>query len=119
MRLAVDDTGAGYASFTHVLRLRPDIVKLDRSLIAGIDTDPALRAFVTAIVLLALALDASIIAEGVETSAELETLRSLGVAEAQGYFFARPTCSPAQWGSWPARDWLSGTEASAASMVTR
>ena len=58
LKLAVDDTGAGYASFAHVLRLRPDIIKLDRSLLADIDHDAARRAFVTAIVLMALELDA-------------------------------------------------------------
>jgi PAS domain S-box-containing protein len=106
MRLAVDDTGAGYASFTHVLRLRPDSIKLDRTLITDIDTDAARRAFVTAVVLLALELGASVTAEGVETGAELDTLRSLGVDQAQGYHLARPTQSPATWRSWPLRRWL-------------
>lgn len=67
MRLAVDDTGAGYASFHHVLRLRPDIIKLDRSLISDIDTDQAQRSLVMAVALLALDLDATLTAEGIET----------------------------------------------------
>jgi PAS domain S-box-containing protein len=106
MRLAVDDTGAGYASFSHVLSLRPDDIKLDRSLVAGIDSDAARRAFVTAIVLLALELGAAVTGEGVETPGELATLNTLGVDRAQGYHLARPTLSPATWGSWQQRRWL-------------
>jgi EAL domain-containing protein (putative c-di-GMP-specific phosphodiesterase class I) len=106
LRLAVDDTGAGYASFAHVLRLRPDVIKLDRSLLADIDHDAARRAFVTAIVLLALELEAAVTAEGVETAAELDTLRSLGVDTVQGYLLARPSAEPAAWRTWETRDWL-------------
>jgi EAL domain-containing protein (putative c-di-GMP-specific phosphodiesterase class I) len=105
LRLAVDDTGAGYASFAHVLRLRPDVVKLDRSLLADIDHDAARRAFVTAVVLMALELAAEVTAEGVETPAELETLCSLGVDAVQGYLLARPSTEPAVWASWATRDW--------------
>lgn len=105
LHLAVDDTGAGYASFAHVLRLRPDSVKLDRSLIAGIDSDPARRAFVTAVVLLALELHSTVAAEGVETPGELAVLASLGVDHAQGYLLARPTVEPARWASWPDPSW--------------
>ncbi len=107
LQLAVDDTGAGYSSFAHVLRLRPDIIKLDRSLLADIDHDAARRAFVTAIVLMALELDARVTAEGVETAAELDTLRSLGVDTVQGYLLARPSSDPAVWAGWAGRDWLS------------
>ena len=106
LKLAVDDTGAGYSSFAHVLRLRPDIIKLDRSLLADIDHDAARRAFVTAIVLMALELDATVTAEGVETAAELDTLRSLGVDTVQGYLLARPSSDPRVWASWSTRDWL-------------
>ncbi|HET6910031.1 MAG TPA: EAL domain-containing protein [Mycobacteriales bacterium] len=103
--LAVDDAGAGYASFHHVLRLRPDTIKLDRSLITRIDTDPARRALITAMVLVALELQASVTAEGVETRAELETLTTLGVDAAQGYLLARPHTDPARWHSWLERRW--------------
>jgi PAS domain S-box-containing protein len=105
LRLAVDDTGAGYASFNHVLRLRPDIIKLDRSLLSDINVDPARRAFVTAIVLLGLELGASVTGEGVETQEELDTLLSLGVEDVQGYFLARPDTGPATWQSWANRSW--------------
>jgi EAL domain-containing protein (putative c-di-GMP-specific phosphodiesterase class I) len=109
LRLAVDDTGAGYASFAHVLKLRPDVIKLDRSLLADIDHDAARRAFVTAIVLLGLELGAGVTAEGVETAAELDTLRSLGVDTVQGYLLARPSSDPLAWRSWQTRDWLTHT----------
>lgn len=108
--LAVDDTGAGYASFSHVLQLRPDVIKLDRSMVASIADDPAKRAFVTAVVLLALELDATITAEGVETREELDTVAGLGVDHAQGYYLGRPDTSAATWQSWAGRRWLSPTE---------
>jgi EAL domain-containing protein (putative c-di-GMP-specific phosphodiesterase class I) len=106
VHLAVDDTGAGYASFSHVLKLRPDIIKLDRSMVVDIAGDPARRAFVTAVVLLALELNASITAEGVETPAELDTLVDLGVDHAQGYYLARPDTQTSSWRSWTDRRWL-------------
>ena len=101
--LAVDDMGAGYASFSHVLKLRPDVIKLDRSMVADI----AKRAFVTAIVLLALELDATITAEGVETCDELDTVESLGVDHAQGFHIGRPATSADIWRSWSSRRWMS------------
>jgi PAS domain S-box-containing protein len=106
VRLAVDDTGAGYASLSHVLQLRPDIIKLDRSLVAHLTTDPARRALVTALVLLALELGASVTAEGVETEIELETLAVLGVDHVQGYLLARPTTDHSEWQNWSSRLWL-------------
>ena len=107
VRLAIDDTGAGYASFNHVLQLRPDVIKIDRSLIANITDDAARRSLVTALVLLALDLGASVTAEGVETSSELRTLATLGVDCGQGYLLARPSLDHARWGRWldPGRVW--------------
>jgi EAL domain-containing protein (putative c-di-GMP-specific phosphodiesterase class I) len=112
MRLAVDDIGAGYASFSHVLRLRPDIIKLDRSLIEAIDEDAAKRAIVTAMMLVALEIDATVTAEGVETAGELAAVMSLGVDHGQGYHLARPDTGPATWASWRQRTWLPGSSAS-------
>jgi EAL domain-containing protein (putative c-di-GMP-specific phosphodiesterase class I) len=106
VQLAVDDMGAGYASFSHVLKLRPDVIKLDRSMIVDIAADPAKRAFVTAIVLLALELDASITAEGVETRDELHTVESLGVDHAQGFHLGRPDTLASTWRSWSGRRWM-------------
>jgi EAL domain-containing protein (putative c-di-GMP-specific phosphodiesterase class I) len=110
--LAVDDTGAGFASFSHVLKLRPDIIKLDRSMVVDIAGDPARRAFVTAVVLLALELGASITAEGVETADELDAVVGLGVDHAQGYHLARPDTLTATWRSWEGRRWLPRTKPS-------
>jgi EAL domain-containing protein (putative c-di-GMP-specific phosphodiesterase class I) len=105
LHLAVDDTGAGYASFQHVLRLRPESIKLDRSLLSEITTDPARRSLVTAIVLLALDLGATVVAEGVEDEAELCALADLGVHLAQGYLLARPASDAAVQASWARLDW--------------
>lgn len=91
VRMAVDDAGAGYAGLHHILRLRPEILKLDMALTRGIDTDPARRALATALVHFAAEIDSMIVAEGVETTEELDTLTSLGVQWAQGYLLGRPT----------------------------
>ena len=91
VRLAVDDAGAGYASLRHVLMLRPDFVKLDQEWIRGVEGDAARQALIGALVLFAKRTGSVLIAEGVETAAELETLDSLGVELGQGYFLGRPS----------------------------
>lgn len=106
VRFAVDDTGAGYASLSHVLRLHPDVIKIDRSLIQGLAEDPARRSLVTALVLLGLDLGASVVGEGVETCDELSTLTTLGVCHLQGYLLARPSTEPADWCAWEGRTLL-------------
>jgi PAS domain S-box-containing protein len=98
VQLAVDDAGAGYASFRHILGLRPDFIKLDRALIGGLDTDPARRALVAAVVTFGREVGAQVIAEGVETPAELRAVRQLGVGAAQGYCVGRPAAAAAGWG---------------------
>ena len=90
VRLAVDDTGAGISSLAHVLRLAPDVVKLDRALTMGIDQDPARRSLGAALVSFASDIQAKVVAEGVETPSELDTLRRLGITLVQGYYLARP-----------------------------
>lgn len=90
VRLAVDDAGAGYASFRHILSLRPNLIKLDISLTRDIDKDPARRALASALAHFGRETDSAIVAEGVETAAELRILRSLGIAKAQGYYLGRP-----------------------------
>lgn len=90
IRLAIDDAGAGYASFQHILELGADIIKLDISLIRNIDKDLARRALTSAMISFAKNTDCEIIAEGVETAEELETLCVIGVSKAQGYFIGRP-----------------------------
>jgi PAS domain S-box-containing protein len=106
IRLAVDDAGAGYACFRHILCLSPDVIKLDRTLITGIDTDPGRRALAAAVVTFARDMQASVIAEGIEGCADLEAVRSLAVDAGQGYLFGRPSAVPEDWRSWhgqPAR----------------
>ncbi|WP_432565495.1 EAL domain-containing protein [Kineococcus sp. SYSU DK003] len=90
LRIAVDDTGAGYASLSHVLAVLPDFIKLDISLVRGIDADTSRRALAAGLVTFATATGALIIAEGIETASELAALRELGVQLGQGYHLARP-----------------------------
>jgi len=91
--VAVDDTGAGYASLRHLLVLEPDFVKLDRSLVAGVDRDPRLAAVVDAIGAFAGRLDAWLVVEGIERLGELDRVIGLGVPLAQGYLLGRPSRS--------------------------
>jgi len=94
VRLAVDDAGAGYATFRHVLRLRPDIIKMDMSITQHINEDPARLALATALVIFAGEIGAVVIAEGAETESELAALHSAGVSHAQGFALARPQSLP-------------------------
>ena len=100
MRIAVDDADAGYASLRHVIELRPDYVKLDRSLCCGIAEDHARRVAVRGLVLLARDLEAEVVAEGIETRGDLATIRELGIDAAQGYLFARPSVDSAEISRW-------------------
>lgn len=90
LRIAVDDAGAGYASFRHILNLAPDIIKLDISLTRDIHKDRSRRALAAALIRFSEETDCKIIAEGVETIEELDVLRQLGVVNAQGYLLGRP-----------------------------
>lgn len=94
VRLAVDDTGAGFASLRHILQLHPDLIKLDLALTRDVDTDPARRALAAALVTFGDEIGASVVAEGVETSGELTVLRDLRVDAAQGYYLGRPQPLP-------------------------
>ena len=90
LRLAIDDAGAGYSSLQHIVQLQPDIIKLDMSLTRAVDTDPARRALAAALIFFARETGCLMVAEGIETASELETLRMLGVPKGQGYFLGRP-----------------------------
>jgi len=90
VRLAADDVGSGYAGFRHLVALEPDIIKLDISLVSGIDSNRGQRALTRALLAFSGDVGAVVIAEGVETVAELDTLRGLGVPWAQGYHLGRP-----------------------------
>jgi EAL domain-containing protein (putative c-di-GMP-specific phosphodiesterase class I) len=88
-----------------VLQLNPDIIKLDRALIENLDDDRARRSLVTALVLLALDIGASVTGEGVETDTQKDTLATLGVDQAQGYLLDRPTTDHNVWQRWWSRSW--------------
>lgn len=90
LKVAIDDVGAGYSSMRHILKIRPDFIKLDISLTQGIDTDSPRRALAAALIAFAGETGATIVAEGVETGAELSTLKRLGISRAQGYYLSRP-----------------------------
>jgi PAS domain S-box-containing protein len=97
VRLAVDDAGAGVANFHHLVELRPDFVKIDASLVRGVDTDVSRQAVVAGILHFAATAQCQVIAEGVETKEELAKVIELGVSLGQGYLLGRPA---------PAGDWL-------------
>lgn len=88
--MAVDDAGSGWASLRHVFSLRPHYVKLDRSWIADLHTDPARQALLLGIARSVAEMGGHVIAEGIELDDELEALRSTGIRLGQGYLLGRP-----------------------------
>lgn len=90
MLLAIDDFGAGYASFRHILGLQPDIIKIDMGLVRNLDTNNTGQSVVRAIASFAAENQVGLVAEGVETERELQMLRSLGVHRIQGYLLHKP-----------------------------
>ncbi|WP_270024445.1 EAL domain-containing protein [Solirubrobacter phytolaccae] len=89
-RVAVDDVGSGFASFRHVTRVNPDILKLDRTLVCGIDDDPVRQSLASAIVAFAKDVGATVVSEGIENESELCCLKGLSVGCGQGFYLARP-----------------------------
>jgi diguanylate cyclase (GGDEF)-like protein len=89
-RIAVDDAGAGHASMRVIAELRPEFIKVDRSLIHAVDTDSARRALVVSLLSFGGHIGARLIAEGIETKPEEEVLQSLGVQFGQGWHLGRP-----------------------------
>jgi EAL domain-containing protein (putative c-di-GMP-specific phosphodiesterase class I) len=96
--IAVDDMGAGYSSLATALELRPGFLKIDRSLITGIEDDPPRQELVRAMQVLAERTGAIVVAEGIETSGELEVLVGLGVDCGQGFIFGRGSPNPVWFG---------------------
>lgn len=94
VHLVVDDLGAGYSNLKYIADLHPRIVKLDRELIAGLQTGTRLAKLVKAIVALCGELHADVVAEGIETASELEAVRDAGAHYGQGYLLARPATPP-------------------------
>ncbi len=88
--LAADDVGVGYSGLSQLLDVRPDIVKIDRSVVAGLDADPARRALVAGLVRFAEATGSTIVGEGIERVDEARSLLDLGVTTGQGYLLGRP-----------------------------
>jgi EAL domain-containing protein (putative c-di-GMP-specific phosphodiesterase class I) len=91
LRLAIDDVGAGFSSLRHILLTAPDVIKLDRSIVAGAATDPVLLTLVRSLVDFAHESGARVVAEGVETKGDALALRGVGVDYGQGWYFARPS----------------------------
>ncbi|HYN92775.1 MAG TPA: EAL domain-containing protein [Pilimelia sp.] len=90
MRLAIDDAGAGFSSLRHIILTAPDVIKLDRSVVAGVSRDQVLTTLVHALVEFGHGSGARLVAEGVETAADAHALLTLGVDHAQGWHFGRP-----------------------------
>lgn len=90
VRLAIDDTGAGFSSLSRIVRLRPDVIKLDRDLTADVQSDPARQALVVALVHFAREIGAVTVAEGIETADQHATLRDLGIGFGQGFWLGQP-----------------------------
>lgn len=93
-RVAIDDAGAGYSSFQHIVQLSPDIIKLDLSLTRSVDRDPGRQALAAALSYFARETGCQLVAEGIETEQEKVTLKALGVAMGQGYLLGRPMDLP-------------------------
>jgi EAL domain-containing protein (putative c-di-GMP-specific phosphodiesterase class I) len=89
-RIAVDDLGAGYAGLASFVQLEPDLVKLDMSLTRGVDKNATKQRLVSSMTQVCRDMGLLIVAEGVETAAERDTLCELGCDLLQGYFFGRP-----------------------------
>ncbi|WP_409564334.1 EAL domain-containing protein [Methylobacterium sp. J-076] len=87
---ALDDFGAGFAGLSLLANFQPDLIKIDMDLLRGIDADPRRRSIVAGIVAIGRSLGIALLAEGIETAAELDAVRGLGIDLVQGYHFARP-----------------------------
>lgn len=94
VRVAVDDAGAGFASLQHIVRLAPDIIKLDISLTQHVRDDPVRRALASALVQFAEQTSTQLIAEGVETPADLAIWQNIGAHAVQGYLLGHPAPAP-------------------------
>jgi EAL domain-containing protein (putative c-di-GMP-specific phosphodiesterase class I) len=90
MSLAIDDVGAGFSSLRHIVVTSPDTIKIDRSIVSGLDHDPVLARLVESLVDFAHGCGVTVVAEGVETAAEHAMLCAVGVDYGQGWLFGRP-----------------------------
>ena len=90
VQLAIDDFGTGYSSLSRLKEFPIDCLKIDRSFVRAVATDPSDQAIAKAIIAMADSMNMRVIAEGVETSAQLDWLRAMRCDEIQGYFLSRP-----------------------------
>lgn len=90
VRIAIDDVGTGYAGLQHLLELQPNILKLDVSITSDVDTDAMRRSLAGAVATFGSDMGLAIVAEGIETRAEADTLQRLGIGFGQGYYLGRP-----------------------------
>jgi len=102
--ISVDDAGAGYASLRHIMKLHPDVIKLDISLTRGVDADPVKHALAASLLRFAEQIDAELTAEGIETEGEYAMLRDLGIHYGQGFHIARPARPAGLLDLWPVDD---------------
>jgi EAL domain-containing protein (putative c-di-GMP-specific phosphodiesterase class I) len=107
MRLAIDDVGAGFSSLRHIVLSAPDVIKLDRSIVAGVATDRVLHRLVRSLVDFGHEAGAAVVAEGIETSDDASALRNVGVDYGQGWYFGRPGTVQQLDNTRPAEDLLS------------
>jgi len=90
-QFALDDTGSGYAGFEELIELQPEFIKMDRSMVSGVDLDPARQEVLTALLTVAKKMGAQVIGEGLDTLEELAMLGELGIHFGQGWLFGQPT----------------------------
>ena len=95
VRLDIDDFGTGYSSLNRLQRFPVDTLKIDRAFISRMDTDPATHQIVRIIVMLAHGLRLKVVAEGVETQAQVDLLKEIGCELAQGYLYSKPAAADA------------------------
>ncbi|MDR6414597.1 EAL domain-containing protein (putative c-di-GMP-specific phosphodiesterase class I) [Pseudarthrobacter sulfonivorans] len=100
LRIAIDDSHSGAGTLSRMLHLRPDFIKLGRSVISGVDWDASQRALAACMVDFAAQIGTVLVAEGVETAEELSVLTELGFSAGQGYLLGRPSVLPMDWESW-------------------
>jgi diguanylate cyclase (GGDEF)-like protein/PAS domain S-box-containing protein len=101
VRIAIDDFGTGYASLTYLQRFPIGVVKIDRSFVSGVGSNPRDEAIVRAVISLGSSLGMSLVAEGVEDGSQADALHAVGCQYAQGYLFGRPQAKVMLEGSFP------------------
>ena len=117
-RLAIDDLGAGYSNLKYIADLAPDIVKLDRDLVAGCRMDSTQYELLRSISKLCREVNAKVVAEGVETAEELEAVSSAGIDYCQGFFLGRPKATPSDL-TWPASEMVASDSMKARVLSSR